>query len=70
MDLTEAAVKRAALFNSPVAEIRVNRRLRSSPLGHGGLPAPYDGPEETVFLALLDKKDLVSLKQPCRFDPS
>jgi hypothetical protein len=69
MGLTEAAVKRTAFFNSPIAEIWMGRRFRSSPFGHGRLPAPYDGPEGTMVLALLDQKDLVALKQPCRFDP-
>jgi hypothetical protein len=66
---TESAVERAALFNSPIAEVRMGRRFRSPPFGHRRLPAPYDGPEGTVVPALLDQKDLIALKQTYRFDP-
>jgi hypothetical protein len=60
--VAEATVKRAASFNTPIAKLRMDRRLRSLPLGHGRLTAPQDGPEGTVVFALLDKKDLVALE--------
>jgi hypothetical protein len=66
---TEATVEGAAFFNSPIAETRMDRRLRSSPFGHGRIAAPYDGPEGTVVPTLLDQKDFIALKQTCRFDP-
>jgi hypothetical protein len=69
MGFTESTVKGASLFNSPIAEIRMDRRLLSSPFGHGRLPSPYDCPEGTVVRALLDKKHLVTLNQPRRFNP-
>jgi hypothetical protein len=65
----EAAVERTALFNGPVAEVRMNGIFRPPPFGHGGLAAPYDCPEGTVVPALFDQKDLVPFSHPFRLDP-